>query len=57
MTAPFLTLGPIATAASGVDLTIAVAVAAGLISFLSPCVLPMVPGYLSLVTGLSVGEM
>ena len=29
----------------------------GVISFLSPCVLPMVPGYLSLVTGLSVGEM
>ena len=29
----------------------------GVISFLSPCVLPMVPGYLSLVTGLSVGEV
>jgi cytochrome c-type biogenesis protein len=29
----------------------------GVISFLSPCVLPIVPGYLSLVTGLSVGEM
>jgi cytochrome c-type biogenesis protein len=29
----------------------------GVISFLSPCVLPMVPGYLSLVTGLSVGEI
>jgi len=30
---------------------------AGVISFLSPCVLPIVPGYLSLVTGLSVGEI
>jgi len=30
---------------------------AGIISFLSPCVLPIVPGYLSLVTGLSVGEL
>jgi len=30
-----------------------VAVAAGLLSFLSPCVLPLVPGYLSYVTGLS----
>ena len=30
---------------------------AGIISFLSPCVLPIVPGYLSLVTGLSVGEI
>src|SRR5262249_57901873 len=27
------------------------------ISFVSPCVLPIVPGYLSLVTGLSVGEI
>lgn len=30
---------------------------AGVISFLSPCVLPVVPGYLSLITGLSMGEM
>ncbi|HUQ62441.1 MAG TPA: cytochrome c biogenesis protein CcdA [Acidimicrobiales bacterium] len=29
----------------------------GLISFLSPCVLPIVPGYLSLVTGLDVTEI
>ncbi len=29
----------------------------GVISFLSPCVLPIVPGYLSFVTGLSVGEL
>ncbi|MCW2748193.1 MAG: ccdA, partial [Nocardioidaceae bacterium] len=27
------------------------AVAAGLVSFLSPCVLPLLPGYLSYVTG------
>ena len=30
-----------------------VAATAGLVSFLSPCVLPLVPGYLSYVTGLS----
>ena len=30
-----------------------VAAAAGLVSFLSPCVLPLVPGYLSFVTGLT----
>jgi cytochrome c-type biogenesis protein len=30
---------------------------AGIISFLSPCVLPIVPGYLSLVTGVSVAEL
>lgn len=29
-----------------------VAVLAGLVSFLSPCILPLVPGYLSYVTGL-----
>ena len=30
---------------------------AGVISFLSPCVLPIVPAYLSLITGLTVGEL
>ena len=34
-------------------LAIPVALAAGVVSFLSPCVLPLVPGYLSYVTGLS----
>jgi cytochrome c-type biogenesis protein len=34
----------------------AVAFAAGLLSFLSPCVLPMVPGYLSLMSGVSVAD-
>ncbi len=33
-------------------LAIPIAVAAGVVSFLSPCVLPLVPGYLSYVTGL-----
>jgi cytochrome c-type biogenesis protein len=33
------------------------AVAAGLVSFLSPCVLPLVPGYLSAVVGLDPGEI
>ena len=32
---------------------IPVAVAAGIVSFLSPCILPLVPGYLAYVTGLS----
>lgn len=30
---------------------------AGLVSFLSPCVLPLVPGYLSFATGLSTAEI
>jgi cytochrome c-type biogenesis protein len=38
-------------------LALPVAAAAGLVSFLSPCVLPLVPGYLSYVTGLSGAEL
>ncbi|HEY1830193.1 MAG TPA: cytochrome c biogenesis protein CcdA [Acidimicrobiales bacterium] len=38
-------------------LGILVAFGAGILSFLSPCVLPLVPGYLSLVSGLSAAEL
>ena len=38
-------------------LAIPVALFAGLVSFLSPCVLPLVPGYLSYVTGLSGADL
>jgi cytochrome c-type biogenesis protein len=34
-----------------------IAFAAGVVSFLSPCVLPLVPGYLSFVTGLTGAEL
>ncbi|GII81328.1 cytochrome C biogenesis protein CcdA [Sphaerisporangium rufum] len=40
-------------AAGSLIVALPVAVAAGLVSFLSPCVLPLVPGYLSYVTGMS----
>ncbi len=33
------------------------ALAAGMVSFLSPCVLPLVPGYLSAVSGVSAAEL
>jgi cytochrome c-type biogenesis protein len=33
------------------------ALAAGIVCFLSPCVLPLVPGYLSAVSGVSAGEL
>jgi len=33
------------------------ALAAGIVSFLSPCVLPLVPGYLSAVSGVSIADM
>ena len=34
-----------------------VAFAAGLLSFLSPCVLPLVPSYIGFLTGMSLPEM
>lgn len=39
------------------ELTIAVAFVAGVVSFLSPCVLPLFPSYLSFVTGLTFDEL
>lgn len=39
-----------------VDPTAPIAFVAGLASFLSPCVLPLVPGYLSYMSGLEIGE-
>ncbi len=41
--------------ATGVGIPLALA--AGLVSFLSPCVLPLVPGYLSTVIGVSPAEI
>jgi len=41
----------------GVDTTVLAAFAVGFVSFISPCVLPLVPGYLSAVSGVSLGEM
>ena len=34
-----------------------IAFGAGLISFLSPCVLPLIPGYISFITGTSLNEL
>jgi cytochrome c-type biogenesis protein len=36
---------------------IAIALTAGLLSFLSPCVLPLVPSYLSFVTGMTLDDL
>ena len=38
-------------------LGVLVAFGAGILSFLSPCVLPLVPGYVSMVSGLSAAEL
>src|SRR3954466_12094418 len=37
--------------------TVVAAFAVGVASFVSPCVLPLVPGYLSSVSGVSIDEM
>jgi cytochrome c-type biogenesis protein len=39
------------------NVTLLAAFGAGLLSFISPCVLPLIPGYLSYVSGLSLDEM
>ncbi|MBA2509650.1 MAG: sulfite exporter TauE/SafE family protein [Nocardioidaceae bacterium] len=47
-----------ATALSGsLVLAVPVAVIAGLVSFFSPCVVPLLPGYVSYVTGLSGADL
>ncbi len=49
-----MSAGAIATGSGvGTGVGIPLAVAAGLVSFLSPCVLPLVPGYLSTVIGVT----
>jgi cytochrome c-type biogenesis protein len=52
---PALILASSSDAATGVG--IPVALAAGLVSFLSPCVLPIVPGYLSTVIGVTPNDL
>ena len=39
------------------SLTVLVAFGAGLLSFLSPCVLPLVPSYLTFITGLGLEDL
>jgi cytochrome c-type biogenesis protein len=46
-----------AAAANSVDTTVFAAFGVGFLSFVSPCVLPLVPGYLSAVSGVSYAEM
>jgi cytochrome c-type biogenesis protein len=42
---------------SGVNTTVVAAFAVGVVSFISPCVLPLVPGYLSAISGVSFAEL
>lgn len=43
--------------ANTADLTFWVSFSAGIASFFSPCVLPLIPSYLSYITGLSFGQL
>ncbi|MGH8792990.1 MAG: cytochrome c biogenesis CcdA family protein [Stackebrandtia sp.] len=54
-----MTTSPFADIAAGGPLLLAVGVAAlaGLVSFLSPCILPLVPSYVSYVTGLTGADL
>jgi cytochrome c-type biogenesis protein len=49
-------MGSMATISAD-PLGILIAFGAGMLSFLSPCVLPLVPGYVSMVSGLSAAEL
>jgi len=40
-----------------IQLSIPIAFVAGIVSFLSPCVLPLVPGYVSMLSGASMEEL
>lgn len=42
---------------NGPEVSLAVAFVAGLLSFLSPCVLPLIPSYVGFITGMSVEEL
>jgi len=44
-------------AQDSVDTTVVAAFAVGFISFVSPCVLPLVPGYLSTISGVSFADL
>jgi cytochrome c-type biogenesis protein len=50
-------LGSSTVLSGALVLAVPVALAAGLLSFFSPCVLPLVPGYLSYVTGFSAVDL
>ena len=39
------------------NITLFIAFLAGLVSFLSPCVLPLIPGYISYISGISFDKL
>lgn len=53
----FVLASAASTSDTATGVGIPVAIAAGLVSFLSPCVLPLVPGYLSTVIGVAPADI
>jgi cytochrome c-type biogenesis protein len=43
--------------ADGADITLWIAFSAGILSFFSPCVLPLIPSYVTYISGLTFGEI
>ncbi len=52
-----MNLVPAVSTISADPIGLLVAFGAGMLSFLSPCVLPLVPGYVSMVSGLSAADL
>src|SRR5271167_1353061 len=50
-------MDPLTATIAADPLGVLVAFGAGILSFLSPCVLPLVPGYVCMVSGLSAAEL
>src|SRR5438105_11090222 len=56
-TSPATEADTVLAAAGQPDTTVVAAFAVGFVSFISPCVLPLVPGYLSAISGVSFAEL
>ena len=56
-TPPPRSLGAVIVAVTADNVGLLVAFGGGIVSILSPCVLPMVPGYLSVVSGVSIADL
>jgi cytochrome c-type biogenesis protein len=52
----FLTFIPDVSLIEADNLSVVIAVAAGFVSFVSPCVLPLIPSYLTFITGVSLTD-
>ena len=53
----FLSVVPDISLIEAENLSFFIAVVAGFVSFVSPCVLPLIPSYLTFITGVSLTEI